>query len=123
MRRRRLGHARRWSPATVGLATARWRSGDGSVVDWDQFVEAAAARRGDARLGTLAGCDSGCVAAVGPGAALAAARPDGTLAAYATLEEFVGRGLATACPITLIDAGDLTGRADPPPWPPTRREP
>ena len=79
---------------------------DGAVVGWDRYVAAAAARRGDARLGTLAGAVNGCVAAVGPGAALAAARPDGTLAAYATVEEFVGQGMATTCPITLVDAGD-----------------
>ena len=71
-----------------------------------RVLAAAAARRGDARLGTLAGTVNGCVEAVGPGAALAAARPDGTLAAYATVEEFVGRGMATNCPITLVDAGD-----------------
>ncbi|RYZ27328.1 MAG: hypothetical protein EOP01_07835, partial [Propionibacteriaceae bacterium] len=54
------------------------------VVDWDARLAAAAASRGDARLGTLAATSTGCVAAVGPGAALAAARPDGTVAAYAT---------------------------------------
>ena len=79
---------------------------NGAVNGWDGFLAAAAARRGDARLGTLAAATSGCVAAVGPGAALAAARPDGTLAAYATVDEFIGRGLATTCPITLVDAGD-----------------
>ena len=78
---------------------------DGKVDRWPGFVAAAAARRGDARLGTLAGAANGCVAAVGPGAALAAARPDGTLAAYATVEDFVRGGLATSCPITLVDAG------------------
>ncbi|HZA73781.1 MAG TPA: hypothetical protein VE476_12850, partial [Propionibacteriaceae bacterium] len=82
---------------------------DGAVVGWDQRLAAASASRGDAKLGTLAGAVNGCVAAVGPGAALAAARPDGTLAAYATVEEFVAGGRATSCPITLIDAGD---RAD-----------
>ncbi len=86
---------------------------DGSVVEWDQFVEAAAARRGDARPGTLAAATRGCVAAVGPGAALAAARPDGTLAAYATVEQFVSGGLVTSCPITLIDAGDQADKLIP----------
>ena len=67
--------------------------------------EAAAARRGDARLGTLASSVSGCVAAVGPGAALAAARPDGTLADYQIPDDYLARGPASACPITLVDAG------------------
>ena len=57
------------------------------------------------RLGTLADSVNGCVAAVGPGAALAAARPDGTLARYQTAEEFIAAGMATTCPITLVDAG------------------
>jgi hypothetical protein len=81
---------------------------DGAVSGWDQRLAAAAASRGDATLGTLAGAVDGCVAAVGPGAALAAARPDGTLAAYATVDEFVAGGRVTSCPITLIDAGDRT---------------
>ncbi len=100
-----LGAGRR---TTVGgLCTPQVENG--AVTGWDGFLAAAAARRGDARLGTLAGAVNGCVAAVGPGAALAAARPDGTLAAYATVDEFIGQGLATTCPITLVDAGD---RAD-----------
>ncbi len=75
------------------------------VADWNARLAAAAARRGDARLGTLAASVAGCVAAVGPGAALAAARPDGTLADYRTVEEFVADGLSTRCPTTLVDAG------------------
>jgi hypothetical protein len=75
------------------------------VVDWDARLSAAAASRGDARLGTLAGSSTGCVAAVGPGAALAAARPDGTVAAYATPDAFVAGGERLTCPVTLVDAG------------------
>ena len=78
---------------------------DHRVVDWEARTQAAGARRGDARLGTLAGSVSGCVAAVGPGAALAAARPDGTLAAYQTPEEYLASGLTSPCPITIVDAG------------------
>ena len=44
-------------------------------------------------------------AAVGPGAALAAARPDGSLAAYATWRTSVRGGEKLSCPITLVDAG------------------
>ena len=64
--------------------------------------------RGDAQLGTLAGSIKGCVAAVGPGAALAAAKPDGTLAAYQSPQEFLAGGMQTRCPITIVDAGLLS---------------
>ena len=75
------------------------------ITDWDARLAAAAARRGDARLGTLAGSSPGCVAAVGTGAALAAARPDGTVAAYASPDAFVAGGERLSCPVTLVDAG------------------
>ena len=77
----------------------------GRVLDWPQREAAAAARRGDARLGTLAGAVQGCVAAVGPGAALAAAHPDGTLDDYRTVQQFQDDGLRTRCPTTLVDPG------------------
>jgi hypothetical protein len=81
---------------------------NGSVTDWTHRQAAAAARNGDARLGTLADSASGCVAAAGPGAGLAAARPDGTIAAYSTPQQFIDGGLQLSCPITLIDAGPLS---------------
>jgi hypothetical protein len=96
-----LGAGRR---AAVGGLCDPQVSGD-RVLDWNARLAAAAARRGDARLGTLAASVVGCVAAVGPGAALAAARPDGTLADYRTVEEFLADGLSTRCPTTLVDAG------------------
>ncbi|GAB2584824.1 hypothetical protein [Microlunatus antarcticus] len=80
------------------------------IADWDARLAAAAADRGDARLGTLAGSVPGCVAAVGPGAALAAARPDGTVAAYATPDAFVAGGERLSCPVTLVDAGAESDR-------------
>jgi hypothetical protein len=58
------------------------------VTDWPQRLAAAAARHGDAALGTLAASLPGCVAAVGPRAALAAARPDGTVAHYEAVDQF-----------------------------------
>ncbi len=81
---------------------------NGMVTDWAARQSAAAARRGDAQLGTLAGSVNGCVAAVGPGAALAAAKPDGTVAAYKSPQEFVAVGMQTTCPITIVDAGPLS---------------
>ncbi|HET9647896.1 MAG TPA: hypothetical protein VFP34_06650 [Microlunatus sp.] len=95
-----LGAGRR--AAVGGLCDPRVEQG--RVVDWAARQAAAAARDGDARLGTLAASVTGCVSAVGPGAALAAARPDGSLATYATLEQFRAGGDRLTCPITLVDA-------------------
>jgi hypothetical protein len=101
-----LGAGRR--AAVGGLCAPEVQNG--KVTDWTARQAAAAARRGDAQLGTLAGSVPGCVAAVGPGAALAAAKPDGSVAGYQTPEEFVAGGMQTPCPITLIDAGPLSDR-------------
>src|SRR5215217_2629056 len=75
------------------------------VTDWPQRLAAAAAHHGDATLGTLAASMPVCVAAVGPRAALAAARPNGTVAHYDTVDHFLADGMATPCPLTLVDAG------------------
>jgi hypothetical protein len=99
-----LGAGRR--AAVDGLCTPEVQNG--KVTDWTERQAAAAARRGDAQLGTLAGSVPGCVAAVGPGAALAAAKPDGSVASYQSPEEFVAGGMQTECPITLVDAGPLS---------------
>lgn len=82
----------------------------GRVTDWAARVQAAAVGRGDARLGTLAADANGCVEAVGPGAALAAARPDGTLADYRTVDAFLAAGSTSRCPVTLIDPGEQPDR-------------
>ncbi len=105
-----LGAGRRAAvgrPGTEGLCdpTVAVEGAGARVTDWDARLAAAAADRGDARLGTLGGEVPGCVAAVGPGAALAAARPDGTVAAYATADAFVSGGERLSCPVTLVDAG------------------
>ena len=79
------------------------------VTDWPARVAAAAAHHGDAHLGTLASAIPSCIAAVGPGAALAAARPDGTLSYYQTVDQFLAARLTPHCPVTIVDA---QGRAD-----------
>ncbi|MCW2802833.1 MAG: hypothetical protein JWN06_1050 [Propionibacteriaceae bacterium] len=81
---------------------------DQKVLGWADYLAAAAANSGDAHPGTLASLVSGCVEAVGPGAALSAAGPDGTLARYRTPEQFQSDRFATSCPITLVDAGTAT---------------
>jgi len=99
-----LGAGRR--AAVGGLCTPQVESG--KVTDWSARQAAAAAWRGDAQLGTLAGSVKGCVAAVGPGAALAAAEPDGSVGAYQSPQEFLAGGMKTNCPITIVDAGPLS---------------
>jgi hypothetical protein len=99
-----LGAGRR--AAVNGLCTPEVQGG--KVTDWPAREAAAAARRGDAKLGTLASSISGCVAAVGPGAALAAARPSGSIAKYQSQQEFVASGMQPTCPITIVDAGPLS---------------
>jgi hypothetical protein len=99
-----LGAGRR--AAVGGLCTPEVQGG--KVADWPARQAAAAAHRGDAELGALAGSIKGCVAGVGPGAALAAAKPDGTVAAYQSPQEFLAGGMQTRCPITIVDAGPLS---------------
>lgn len=101
-----LGAGRRTSVGELCTPAVRGRQ----VVDWPQRRAAAAAGHGDARLGTLATAVPGCVAAVGPGAALAAARPDGSVARYDTVDAFLSGGLATPCPVTLVDPGPQSDR-------------
>jgi hypothetical protein len=79
------------------------------VTDWSARVATAAAHHGDAHLGTLATAVPSCITAVGPGAALAAARPDGTVPYYQTVEQFLAAGSASHCPMTIVDA---QGQAD-----------
>ncbi|MGD7707493.1 hypothetical protein [Microlunatus sp. Y2014] len=77
---------------------------DGVVENWrDRQAEAA---RSGATLGTLADSGAQCVSAVGPGAAIGAARGDGTNADYATVDTFVAGDYTSNCALTLIDAGD-----------------
>lgn len=101
-----LGAGRR---ASVGVLCDVRTTDVGVVYDWRARQDAAAADYGDARLGTLATlatADGGeCVASVGPGAALAAANPDGTNTAYQSLDPFVDSGFQSSCAITLVDAG------------------
>ena len=96
-----LGTGRR---TTVG-GLCEPRVVNNTVADWPERQAAAATRWGDARLGTLAISVPGCVMAVGAGASLAAARPDGSLDRYETVPQFLAGGGRTPCPLTLVDAG------------------
>lgn len=76
------------------------------VADWQRRQAIARAHSGDAQLGTLGALSPGCVEAVGPGAALAAADPAGRLDRYRTPAELITGGEKLTCPLTIIDAGE-----------------
>jgi hypothetical protein len=88
---------------------------DGAVPGWDSYRRIAAGKNFDARLGLLGDALTrgvGCVRAIGPGAALAAATSGGTVTGYAPYDP---RTLATAlsgCPATLVDVGALRDPAE-----------
>jgi hypothetical protein len=106
--------------ARSGCATAAWASlgtgqdevpgggctpatTNGRVAGWAALARAQPG--GNARLGTLAASAAGCITAVGPGAAVAAARPDGEVNRLESLADFQRSGGRTSCPLTLVDAG------------------
>lgn len=97
---RRAGVGGLCNPAVIGTGE------QARVADWQARVDAAAARGGDAHLGTLASVSDRCIQAVGPGAALAAARPDGSLDNYLTFDQFAAADYRLDCPLTLVDSGD-----------------
>lgn len=85
-------------------------SGGGAAVEhWDELVALQSRSEFRPRLGALgAGLASagGCSTAVGPGAGLALAEPDGTVARYRTLAEALADPQdAFSCPTTVVDAG------------------
>ncbi|MGD7789699.1 hypothetical protein ACQCX2_15980 [Propionibacteriaceae bacterium Y1700] len=90
----------------------------GIVLDWQD--RQAEARRSGGELGALAGDGSDCLSSVGTNAALAAVRPDGSTADHQEVDAFIAGDYGTACPVTMIDAGertdqvitDLAGRDD-----------
>ncbi|MFC8921005.1 hypothetical protein [Cellulosimicrobium sp. NPDC057127] len=93
-------------------------TGDGARVDgWDRLEALQRGSAYQARLGVLgealadgtAGAPSVCATAVGPGAAVALAGTDGTVARYRDLSAATTHGGdAYACPVTVVDAGDAT---------------
>lgn len=95
---------------------------DGRSAQWSA-AQQAGARQGatlGALAGSVSGSGSGCVTSVGPGAALAGARPDGSVEHLETLPHFLAGGGPTPCALTLVDAGTdpagvvrlLAGRPD-----------
>jgi len=87
---------------------------DGKVPHWDTWLKAAADKNFDAHLGLLGDQAAGggsCVQAIGPGAALGAARSNGTVAHYSPFGGQLTSALV-ACPLTLVDVGVMRDPAD-----------
>jgi hypothetical protein len=87
----------------------------GEVPHWNDYLAAAAASRFDASLGLLGeqvASHGGCIQAIGPGAALGAARANGIVDRYQPYDESnLGAALAS-CPATLIDVGPVRDPGD-----------
>ena len=87
----------------------------GKVPHWNDYLAAAAATKFDASLGLLGdqvASHGGCIQAVGPGAALGAARATGIVDRYQPFDESTLASALTACPATLIDVGSIRDPAD-----------
>ena len=87
----------------------------GQVPGWASYLRAAGSDGFDARLGLLgdsAAAAGVCVQAVGPGAGLAAARGDGSVAKYASWDPATLLTDLAGCPITLVDIGALRDPSD-----------
>jgi hypothetical protein len=87
----------------------------GKVPSWSQYRAAAGATRFDASLGLLGeqiAMHGGCVQAIGPGAALGAARSSGMVVRYQAYDATTLPAAMAACPLTLIDAGSVRDPAD-----------
>ena len=87
----------------------------GSVPRWKEYLAAAAANSFDASLGLLGdqvASHGGCIEAVGPGAALGAARANGLVANYRPYDDSTLVAALASCPATLIDVGPVRDPAD-----------
>ncbi len=91
--------------------------GDATVEGWADLVDRQSASEFNPELGVLAsslGGASACTTAVGPGAALALAGPDGTVERYRDLETALRTPAESfACPVTIVDAGAAPYHPDP----------
>ncbi|WP_246783939.1 hypothetical protein [Cellulomonas persica] len=97
----------RWSCASWGVTPDA--AGGATVQHWDQLVALQSRSEFRPRLGALgAGLAAAgtCSTAIGQGAALALAQPDGSLARYRSFEAALADpDDAFACPTTVVDAG------------------
>ncbi|HTY73253.1 MAG TPA: hypothetical protein VMI11_12630 [Actinomycetes bacterium] len=86
---------------------------DGRVVGWARLKADAAASTYQARLGLLGdslAAAGRCATAAGPGAGVALARGDGTIARYLPDPMALTGADVAACPLTVVDAGSVDTR-------------
>ncbi|MEO8518428.1 MAG: hypothetical protein ABI438_04555 [Dermatophilaceae bacterium] len=91
------------------------RMAAGVVPHWDQYQAAASANSFEATLGLLGdqvASHGGCIQAVGPGAALGAARSSGIVDRYQAYDDSALVAALAACPATLIDVGPVRDPAE-----------
>ncbi|MDT0212360.1 hypothetical protein Q9R29_00555 [Rothia sp. ARF10] len=82
----------------------------GVVPGWSTFEQAAASRKFDSRLGLLgeaAARSDVCIKPVGPGAAIAAATPEGTADRYSPWSPDTLLVDMNTCPLTIVDVGSV----------------
>jgi len=87
----------------------------GPVPRWNDYLAEAAAGSFDASLGLLGdqvASHGGCIQAVGPGAALGAARANGIVERYRPYDESTLAAALASCPATLIDVGVVRDPTD-----------
>ncbi len=87
----------------------------GKVPHWSEYRAAAGGSRFDATLGMLGdqvASHGGCIQAVGPGAAVGAARASGMVVRYEQYDAAALPAALSACPVTLIDVGPVRDPAD-----------
>ncbi|WP_404386620.1 hypothetical protein LL946_08625 [Knoellia locipacati] len=87
----------------------------GVVPGWAEFQESAASRKFDSKLGLLGEAASKsdiCIKPVGPGAAIAAAMPEGTTDRYSTYSPSTLLVDMNTCPLTIVDVGSVRDPAD-----------
>lgn len=87
----------------------------GVVPGWDSFLKAAASRKFDSELGLLgkaAAASDVCIKPVGPGAAVAAAMPDGTVDRYSDYDDATLLVDMNTCPLTIVDVGSVRDPGD-----------
>ena len=87
----------------------------GVVPGWDTFTQAAIDRKFDSKLGLLgeaAEKSNVCIKPVGPGAAIAAAQPEGTADRYSPYSDATLLVDMNTCPVTSVDVGSVRDPAD-----------
>ena len=87
----------------------------GVVPGWDAYEKAAASRKFDSRLGLLGEAASKsdvCIKPVGPGAAIAAAMPEGTADRYSPYSTDSLLVDMNTCPLTIVDVGSVRDPGD-----------